>query len=240
MAVGYVILPFVILIFYIIPIGLFFNKSIRKSTRLFLLSIPILLTVILTTYTIIDNNDTEELLLRFPQTNKITFSNSTKDIRDSIIQLQRIMQKLPKRSDHQSVSYVLDKHPQRYYSFSFNWYRIGNLKNLENDHKLHDFKIGKEDAIDWNKYVNKDLTPFDTLNPNECLRFINIIKFLDKNNLNAANLEDNIISFDYNDSLRISDNMGFRKITLDTTGYYGAGFFEIIDRKDGFYLLRKK
>ena len=240
MGVGYIIVPIVILIFYIIPIGLFFVKSIKKNIRLSILCIPLLLTILFITYINIDIHRTNELHQKFPQANQITFLHSTREVRDSIIQLQRIMEKLPKRSDHQSVSYRLDKHPQRHNSFAFNWYEIDNLKNLESGDNFREFKMSEAMEIDPGKYAFSDLTPFDTLNLNECLRFINLIKFLDKNNLNAANLEENIITFDYNDSLRMSDNVGFRKITLDTSGYYGPEFFDIIDHKDGFYLLRKK
>lgn len=240
MGVGYIILPFLILIFYIIPFGLFFIKRINKGIRISLLSIPLLLTIVFITYAVIDDNKSNELYRKFPQANNITFLNSAKDVRDSIIQLQKIMEKLPKRSDHESVSYSLDKHPQRYYSFSFNWFDLDNLRNLEKSNNLHDFKITESISNEWTKYVSSDLFPFDTLTQSETKRFINLIKYLDRNSLSAANLENNIIAFDYNDSLRMSDNLGFRKITLDTSGYYGSDFFDIIDKQNGLYLLRKK
>ena len=240
MGVGYIILPFIILIFYIIPFVLFFIKRINKGIRLSLLCIPLLLTIVFITYAVIENHKTQELYLKFPQVNNITFLNPANDVRDSIFQLQKIMKKLPKRSDHESVSYALDKHPERYFSFSFNWFAFNKLEYLEQNDNLHDFKITESIRNEWTKYVSFDLFPFDTLTQSETKRFISLIKYLDKNNLSAANLADNIITFDYTDSLRLSDNLGFRTITLDTSGYYGPNFFEIIDKQNGFYLLREK
>ena len=240
MGAGYIIGPFVILIFYIIPIGLFFIKRIKKGIRISLLGVPLLLTIIFVSYVVIDENKTQELYRKFPQANKIMFLNSPNDVRDSIFQLQNLMKKLPRRSDHKSVNYSLDKYPQRYYSFSFNWFDLDKLESLEQNNNLHDFKITESLRSDWTKYVSSDLFPFDTLTQSETKRFIDLVKYLDRNNLSAANLADNIITFDYNDSLNMSDNLGFRTITLDTSGYYGPIFFDIIDKQNGFYLLREK
>lgn len=240
MGAGFIIFPFILLIFYIIPILLFFKKSIKKNTRYALLSIPIFFTGLFSIVLISDNERTEKNYQRFPQTNNISFINSTKEIKDSILQLQNIMNKLPKRLDQNSVTYTLDKHPERHYSFTFNWYEIGNLQNLELGDNLRIFEISQQHLADWSKYVGNDITPFDTLSKDECLRFINLIKFLDRNNLNAASLTKNIILFDYNDSLSMSHNLGSRKITLDTSGYYAPDFFDIIDSIDGFFLLRRK
>lgn len=240
MGVGYIILLFLILIFYIIPFGLFFIKRINKGIRISLLCIPILLTIFFFAYVVIDNDKTQKLYRKFPQVNNITFLNSANDVRDSIFQLQKIMKKLPIRSDHESVRYTLDKHHQRYYSFSFNWFDVEKLDYLELNNNLHDFKIKESLRADWTKIVSSDLFPFDTLTQSETKRFISLIKYLDRNNLSGANLANNIITFDYCDSLRMSDNLGFRTITLDTSGYYGPNFFDIIDKQNGFYLLRKK
>ena len=46
----------------------------------------------------------DQAFQKFPQANKITFFNRANDVRYSIIQIQRIMEKLPKRTDDRSVS----------------------------------------------------------------------------------------------------------------------------------------
>ena len=240
MGVGYYLLPIVIVIFYIIPIGLFFFKRIRKGIRIGLLFIPILITVLFVLIAVVDSKKTTDLYKRFPQMNKITFNSPIKDIKDSIIQLQLIMDKLPRRSDHESVSYSLDKYPESYNNFSFNWFKLANFHDLIKDNNLHDYKISETNRIDWKKYVGLDFTPFDTLSNNEAKRLIGLIQFLDFNKLNAANLAEGVLSFDYNDSLRISKGLGFRTIVIDTSGYYGSEFFDIIDKKEGLYLLIKK
>ncbi len=149
------------------------------------------------------------------------------------------MGKLPKRWDHGSVSYALDKFPLRHNFFSYNCYDLGQFEDLEKDDSLRKYKITESDRQHWKKYMSSDLLPFDVLNRQEAKRFINLIHYLDRNHLNAANLEKEIISFDYNDSLRMSDNIGFRTIAIDTSGYYGPDFFDVIDNKNGVYLLRK-
>jgi hypothetical protein len=240
MGVGYFLLPIVIVIFYIIPIGLFFFKRIRKVVRIGLLFIPILITVLFVLIAVIDSKNTTDLYNRFPQMNKITFNSPIKDIKDSIIQLQLIMDKLPKRWDHKSVSYSLDKYPGSYNNFSFNWFKLADFHDLVKDNNFHDYQISESNMSEWKKYVGLDFTPFDTLSYNDTKRLIGLIQFLDFNKLNAANLADRIISFDYYDSLRISNGLGFRKIVIDTSGYFGSKFFDIKDHKEGLYLLIKK
>jgi hypothetical protein len=240
MGTGYIVLPVIILIFYIIPFGLFFNKRLKKGIRIALLCIPLFLTVISIIYLIIDNNKTEELYRKFPQVDKIIFLNKTSDVRDSILQLQKIMEKLPRRWDHETVSYSLDKYRYRYNLFSFNWFDFNKLEYLEQSNNLHDFKIIEANKSEWRKYVSTNLFPFGNLTQFETKRFIILIKFLDKNSLSGAELKENKITFDYNDSLRYSDNTGSRTIALDTSGSYGPLIFDMIDKKDGFYLLRRK
>jgi len=240
MGAGYIIGPILIILIYIIPLVLLFDKRKKKRDRFALLCIPLLFTIIFTIVIVIDNKKTEKLFQKFPQANKITFFNRANDVRDSIIQIQRIMEKLPKRTDHGSVSYILEKYPNSHNTFSFNWSAIDNLEYLEQDNNLHNFKIGEQVKSDWTEFVSSGLYPFDTLTRIESRRFIKLIKYLDRNSLNAANLKDNIITFSYNDSLRISENIGFRTITLDTSGYFGSDFFHVMDKRNGFFLLIKK
>ena len=46
----------------------------------------------------------DQAFQKFPQANKITFFNRGNDARESIVQIQRIMEKLPKHTDNRSVS----------------------------------------------------------------------------------------------------------------------------------------
>jgi hypothetical protein len=240
MGVGFFLAPIFLLLFYVVPIGLFFYKKIRRNIRLILLLIPIFFTVFFIVFAIIESKKTSELYAKFPQVNNITFKNLPLDIKDSIIQLQVILDKLPKRWDHKSVSYTLDKYPDSYNYFNFNWIKIGYFDTLITNSDFRTISIPDFQKSTWEEYINSDFLPFDILNPKEASRFIGLIKYLDFNKLNAANLEDGIISLTYNDSLRISENTGFRTIVIDTSGYYGSDFFDIIDIKDGIYLLRKK
>jgi hypothetical protein len=241
MGVGEFLLPWVLLIFYVIPICLFFFKRINKRIRIVFLSIPLLITALLSGYIIIDNFESESLNRRFPEVNNITFKNSTIAVRDSILVLKTIMGKLPRRNDQESVIYSLDKFPETYNVFSFNWFDFDNFENLEKDNNLLNYKISEPLTEEWKKFIGNDLLPFDTLTQNESRKFLDLIKFLDHNQLSAATLSsDNVISFVYNDSLRYSDDTGFRTNTLDTSGYFGSTFFQLIDQKDGIFLLIKK
>ncbi|MFT6947903.1 MAG: hypothetical protein ACJARP_002335 [Vicingaceae bacterium] len=239
MGVGYVILPIVILLFYILPVALYFVKKINKKTRKVIISIPLFLTIILATFIFIDNYKQEELYKKFPEINKITFKNSTEELKDSIFQLEKLMLKLPKRTDYNSINYSLDKFKGRHNLLRFNWFKIGTLNDLKEKNNLINYKINISEQADWREWVNNDIKPFNSLSPAESKRFIKLIEFLDQNSLSAMKIEDNMTTFSYNDSLRISDGLGFRTITMDTTDYYGPPFFKIIDRKDGFYLLVK-
>ncbi len=240
MGAGYVAFPLAILFFYIIPIRIFFSATDEKGYRSFLLGIPIFFTLLSITFVVIETKKTEDLYRKFPQANKLIFLNPANEIRDSICQLQSIMEKLPRRSDYQSVSYSLNKRPEKYHSFSFNWFDFDKIEFLEQKNNLRNFKVPKSSIKGWTEYVSSDLFPFDTLTSLEAKKFISLLKYLDKNNLNAANLEYDLITFDYNDSLRISNNLGFRTVTLDTNWYFNPNYFTILDKKNGFYLLSKK
>lgn len=240
MGVGFFLLPIVILLFYIVPIGLFFFKKINKTVRLILLVIPFSVTMLFVIVALNENKKSNELHAKYPQINTLIFKDSAIAIKDSIFQLQILMDKLPKRWDHNSVSYTLDKYPDSYNYLSFNWIKTCHFDRLMSDSDFRAISIPDSQKSNWEQYINSDFLPFDTLSSQEASRLIKLINFLDCNKLNAANLEDGIISLTYNDSLRISDNAGFRTIVIDTTGYYGSDFFDIIDRRDGIYLLRKK
>jgi hypothetical protein len=187
---------------------------------------------------LIEAKKQEALYKKYPQVNKIIFNNNFNDVRDSILQLKILMKKLPKRLDHESICYSIDKYVTRLNNFSFNWFDLENLADLEKEN--NQYKYSGNQISDWNKYIGKDLRPFKSLSEAELKRFFKLIKYLDKNSLNGANIEGNIISFDYSDSLRMAKGTGFRTITNDTSGYYGPQFFDIIDSRNGFFLLRKK
>jgi hypothetical protein len=239
MGAGILIFPFILLFLYIIPIGGFFFKRINKAFRIGLLCIPVVVTFVAAILMIKDANKQEWLYKRFPQMNTLTFKDAPHVVRDSILVLQQIMNKLPKRKDHQSISYTLDKYPERYNYFTYNWYDAGSFKRLAEGDNLRHFAFNA-DTTDWHKYMGTNTMPFIALTPLEAKTFLQLIKYLDRNHLNAATLEDGTIALDYNDSLRISDGLGFRKVTIADSGYYSSEFFDIIDRKEGIYLLRKK
>jgi hypothetical protein len=149
------------------------------------------------------------------------------------------MNKLPKRLDHQSVSYSLDKYPQRYDYFTYNWYDLGRFNDLEKGDSLRRYKVEQSDS-NWTKYMGTSFQPFNKLNQAEAQRLINLIHYLDHNHLNAANIENNQISLAYNDSLRICCNVGFRTLALSDTGYFDKLFYYVMDSTNNIYLLIQK
>ena len=239
MGVGYFLLPIILLIFYVIPIGLFFFKSIKKRIRQILLLIPIVVTIVYASVAIISTGQSNALYKKYPQANKLTFENTPEDVRDSILALQDLMEKLPKRWDNEGVSYEIEKYRDRINHMTLNRYRIGKLDDFDSDSSLRELQIPKTLQADWIKYVGKDITPFDTLTQNEAIRFIKLIKYLDSNKLNGA-FYDGKIGLRYNDSLRIWAGTGFRTVIIDTSGYYDYHGYEIIDKINEIYLTRDK
>jgi hypothetical protein len=239
MGAGTFIFPFVLLFVYIISIAGFFYKRLTRVLRLVLICIPIGVTLAIAILMAEEANKQEQLNKRFPQINALTFKDALPAIRDSILALQQIMKKLPKRNDHQSVSYTLDKYPGRYNNFTYNYYDAGSFDNLTKGDNLRHL-IFKRDTAGWQEYIGKNTAPFMALTLLEAKKFIRLLQYLDKNHLNAATLEGGFIALDYNDSLRISDGLGFRTVTVVDSGYYSSKFFDIIDQKSGLYLLRKK
>lgn len=242
MGVGFIILIFLLFFYYFVPILLFFNKSTKKNIKSKVLFVPVVITIIIIPLIIIDNRKTAALYDKYPQMDKITFENPIADVRDSIIELQKIMDKLPKRLDQESVSYSLDKYHQRYNYFTYNWYNLGRFEDLEKDDSLRKYKVAPSDS-NWTKYMGANFQPFSVLNQIEAHKFINLIHYLDHNHLNTANIERNHqISLAYNDSLRVNvpGNLGFRTIALSDTGYFSHDFYTIIDSITGVYLLDQK
>ncbi len=240
MGVGFYLLPIIILFFYIIPIGLFFIKRIRKRIRQIILLIPIAVTILLASVAIIETRKTNKLYKKYPQVNKLTFIDKPENVRDSILILQRLMDKLPKRWDNEGASYEIEKYRDRINHITLNRYRIGKLDNFNSDSALRELQIPKSSQADWIKYVGNDIIPFDTLTQNEAMRFINLIKYLDLNKLNGAFLKNGKIGLTYNDSLRIWAGTGFRTVIIDTSGYSDFHDYEIIDNKDKIYLTRHR
>ena len=59
---------------------------------------------------IISTGQSNALYKKYPQANKLTFENTPEDVRDSILSLQDLMEKLPKRWDNEGVSYEIEKY----------------------------------------------------------------------------------------------------------------------------------
>jgi len=239
MGVGYFLLPIILLFFYLIPIGLFFFKSIKKRIRQILLLIPIGFTIFFTSAAIISTGKSNSQYEKYPQANKLTFKDKAEDVRDSIFELQDLMKKLPKRWDNQGVSYEIEKYSDRINHVTLNRCRIGKLDDFNSDSTLRELQIPKTSQIDWVRYVGNDIMPFDTLTQSEAIRFLKLIKYLDSNNLNSASY-DGKIGLKYNDSLRIWAGTGFRTVITDTSGYFDSQGYEIIDELKDIYLIRDK
>jgi len=239
MGVGFFLLPIILLFFYIIPIGVFFFKSIKKRIRQILLLIPIAVTILFASVAIISTGKSNALYKKYPQANKLTFRDNPESVRDSILALQDLMEKLPKRWDNEGVSYEIDKYRDRINQMTLNRYRIGKLDDFTSDSSLINMQIPKSVQADWIKYVGSDIIPFDTLTRSEANRFLKLIRYLDSNNLNGA-FYDGKIGLKYNDSLRIWVGTGFRTVIIDTSGYYDYHGYEIIDEINEIYLTRDK
>ena len=239
MGVGFFLLPIILLFFYIIPIGLFFFKSIKKRIRQILLLIPIAVTILFASVAIISTGRSNALYKKYPQANKLTFRDNPESVRDSILALQDLMEKLPKRWDNEGVSYEIEKYRDRINQMTLNRYRIGKLDDFTSDSSLINMQIPKSVQADWIKYVGSDIIPFDTLTQSEANRFLKLIRYLDSNNLNGA-FYDGKIGLKYNDSLRIWVGTGFRTVIIDTSGYYDFHGYEIIDEINEIYLTRDK
>ena len=177
MVVGFIILIFILFFFYFVPILLFFSKDTKKSIKSKILYVPLVITFLITTFIIIDNRKTAALYDKYPQMNKITFENTVAAVRDSVRELQKIMDKLPKRLDHESVSYSLDKYPQRYNYFTYNWYDFGRFEDLEKGDSLRKYRVATSDS-NWIKYIGANFQPFSVLNKAEAQRFISLIHYL--------------------------------------------------------------
>lgn len=238
MGVGFFLLPVILLLFYIIPIGLFFFKSIKKRIRQIILLIPITVTIFFTSVAIIETVKTNTLYEKYPQANNLTFRDKPENVRDSIIALQVLMEKLPKRWDNEGVSYEIEKYRDRHNYLSLNRYSLGKFGDLNTDSALRYIQIPESVKNDWIKYVGNDIIPFDTLTQSEAIRLIGVIKYLDFNKLNGAFLHDGKIGLTYNDSLRIWAGTGFRNVIIDTLGYYDYHGYEIIDSEKGLFLTR--
>jgi hypothetical protein len=220
MGVDFFLLPIILLFFYIIPIGLFFLKSIKKRIRHIILLIPIVVTILFTSVAIIETKKTNDLYKKYPQANKLTFMDKPENVRDSILALQDLMEKLPKRWDNNGVSYEIEKFRDRHNQLTLNRYRLGKFDDLISDSVFRYLRIPESVKTDWIKYVGNDIIPFDTLTRSETMRFISLTNYLDLNKLNGAFLHDGKIGLTYNDSLRIWVGTGFRTVIIDTSGYY--------------------
>ncbi len=240
MGVGFFLLPIILLFFYIIPIGLFFFKSIKKRIRQILLLIPIAVTILFASVAIISTGKSNALYKKYPQVNKLTFKDNPENVRDSILALQNLMEKLPKRWDNEGVSYEIEKYRDKVNQMTINRYLIGKLDDFNSESTLRELQIPKSSQADWVKYVGNDIIPFDTLTQNEAKRFINLIKYLDLNKLNGAFLKNGKIGLTYNDSLRVWAGTGFRTVIIDTSGYSDFHDYEIIDNKENIYLTRHR
>ena len=91
MGVGYVIWPYFLLIFFIIPVVLFFVKTIPKKQRVFILSIPIILTLLTFGYAVFDTIRANIRVKNHPEYNRMTFTNSITDVRDSLVELKQLL-----------------------------------------------------------------------------------------------------------------------------------------------------
>ncbi|MDW7690950.1 hypothetical protein R9C00_20660 [Flammeovirgaceae bacterium SG7u.111] len=234
MGVGYLILPFIVLLFYVIPIGIALFSGTSRKAKFGVLAIPVAFTLIFAIRVVWDKYQTSKKIERLPQANKLTFRSSNSAVRDSIIEIKNILKKLPTRRDHGSVSYSIDKYSDSYGQFNFNWARIGHFQHLT---KRGLQKVKLKELSEWG---TQDKTPFDTLSSNEAERLVKLIEFLDYNQLNGAELNSfGDISLTYNDSLRISENIGFRKVVLDTTKSFPPNLYHCFDSKDGLYLVKR-
>jgi hypothetical protein len=232
MGAGYIFIPIVLIVFFIIPIILFFLYK-KSRNRIVFLSIPFIITISFFLYVSIDSYKKEKLHEEFPQINKIVFKNSTEELKDSIYQLEILMRKLPENGVG-GVSYSLDKHNSRYNILSFYGSKIERLDLLREF-----YCSNRSDQQLLKKIENNSFYPISTLTLTEAKRLIQLIEFLDNNSLNAMEVGRDITNFRYIDSLSIAHNLGGRTITMDTTKYYNSTFFYVHDVKDGFYLLSK-
>ena len=201
--------------------------------------IPIGFTMFFASVAIISTGKENALYEKYPQANNLTFIDKPENVRDSIIVLQDLMEKLPKRWDNEGVSYEIEKYRDRINQMTLNRYRIGKLDDFNSESTLRELQIPNSSQADWIKYVGNDLIPFDTLTQSEAIRFIKLIKYLDSNKLNGA-FYDGKIGLKYNDSLRIWAGTGFRTVIIDTSGYYDYHGYEIIDEINDIYLTRDK
>ena len=199
-----------------------------------MLSIPIGFTLIFAVGVLYDNYRTGKLYERL-KVNKLTFRNPNSAVRDSIIELKNLMEKLPRRQDHGAVDYSIDKYPNSYGQFNFNWQKIGGFEALTINNRFRSIEL--KSLTEWG---TQDKTPFDTLTQAECDRFISLIEFLDFNKLNGAELNSfGDISLSYNDSLRIAEGVAFRTVVLDTTNSFSPSIYYCFDSKDGLYLVTR-
>ena len=234
----YIIGPIVLVLLYLVPILLFFVPKINKSVRFSLLLLPMGFTLWIAYETQKDRAATKALYLKYPQANKITFVNSIADVRDSIEVLKTLMKKLPHKNDLNTVDYVINKYPAPHNYFSLNWCIFEDINSFYTTVNLLDYKIPKDSQADWERIVSEDMYPFRCFNKNEAKRFLLLIKYLDRNSMNAANLYgNNYITLQYNDSLRIWADIGFREISIDTNDSYSSEKQDLLDAQNGLYLI---
>jgi hypothetical protein len=225
----------IVLFVYIVPIGTVLIGGLSRNNKYAIIAVPSLFTLMILSLMASDGYDYWSTRIMYPEMFELKCKNSTNSVKDSIIELQLLMAKLPRRLDDNSVEYSIDRHKDRYNQFRFNWRLIGDYQNLANANALRSVSIPSKVLTEGESHDN---IPFDTLSNEEVNRFLELIKFLDANKLTGAKLDDaGSISIFYNDSLSFSEQTQLRRVVLDTSGFYSSESFRFLDSRDGMHLI---
>ena len=181
-------------------------KVINKWIRRFFLFIPISATIAIIYVQMFDSINSYILDKKFPETNNIILKDSTNAVRDSIIVLQKLMEKLPKsKLGNKFVHYEISKYPGKMNIFELNKKPIGPLNDLKTGIISRNLKTNVSTNSKRSYRIQNDNMPLSKLSNSQVSRFIKLISYLDSNKLNGALLINNSIEVRYNDSLRISN-----------------------------------